>query len=100
MLDMIWRPGTRGRSRHDFEHAEFEGLLDAADQELDPGTRTEIIRRAERILVEEAGAAFVFHPMANHLFKPWLRGLKTNRFGGKTVIFTDLYIGEDFPGAR
>ena len=100
MLDMIWRPGTRGRSRHDFEHAEFEALLDAADQELDPGRRTEIIRRAERILVEEAGAAFVFHPMANHLFKPWLRGLKTNRFGGRTVIFTDLYIGEDFPGAR
>ncbi len=100
MLDMIWRPGTRGRSRHDFEHVEFEALLDAADQELDPGRRTEIIRRAERILVEEAGAAFVFHPMANHLFKPWLRGLKTNRFGGKTVIFTDLYIGEDFPGAR
>lgn len=100
MLDMIWRPGTRGRSRHDFEHVEFEALLDAADQELDPGRRTEIIRRAERILVGEAGAAFVFHPMANHLFKPWLRGLKTNRFGGKTVIFTDLYIGEHFPGAR
>lgn len=100
MLDMIWRPGTRGRSRHDFEHAEFEAMLNAADQALDPERRTEIIRGAERILVEEAGAAFVFHPMANHLFKPWLRGLKTNRFGGKTVIFTDLYIGEDFPGAR
>lgn len=100
MLDMIWRPGTRGRSRHDFEHAEFEALLDAADQEIDPGKRTGIFRRAERILVEESGAAFVFHPMANSLFKPWLRGLKTNRFGGKTVIFTDLYIGEDFSGAR
>ena len=100
MLDMIWRPGTRGRSRHDFEHGEFEALLDAADQEIDPARRTEIFRRAERILVDESGAAFVFHPMANSLFKPWLRGLKTNRFGGKTVIFTDLYIGEDFPGAR
>ena len=100
MLDMIWRPGTRGRSRHDFKHPEFEALLNAADQELDPERRTEIIRGAERILVEEAGAAFVFHPMANHLFKPWLRGLRINRFGGKTVIFTDLYIGEDFPGAR
>ncbi len=100
MLDMIWRPGSRGRSRHDFENAEFEALLDAADQELDQERRTGIFRRAERILVEEAGAAFVFHPMANHLFKPWLRGLKTNRFGGKTVIFTDLYIGEDFPEAR
>lgn len=100
MLDMIWRPGTRGRSRHDFEHGEFEALLDAADQEIDPLLRTDIFRRAERILVEESGAAFVFHPMANSLFKPWLRGLKTNRFGGKTVIFTDLYIGEDFPGAR
>lgn len=100
MLDMIWRPGTRGRSRHDFEHTEFEALLDAADQEIDPDKRTGIFRRAERILVEESGAAFVFHPMANSLFKPWLRGLKTNRFGGKTVIFTDLYIGEDFSGAR
>ncbi len=100
MLDMIWRPGTRGRSRHDFKHKEFETLLDAADQEIDPGKRTGLFRRAERILVEESGAAFVFHPMANSLFKPWLRGLKTNRFGGKTVIFTDLYIGEDFSGAR
>ena len=100
MLDMIWRPGTRARSRHDFENDEFEALLDAADQEIDTGRRTEIFRRAERILVEEAGAAFIFHPMANSLFKPWLRGLKTNRFGGKTVIFTDLYIGVEYPDAR
>ncbi len=100
MLDMIWRSGARGRSRHDFDNNRFKALLDEADQETDPDRRTEIFRRAERILVEEAGAAFVFHPMTNTLFKPWLRGLRTNRFGGKTVIFTDLYIGEDYPEAR
>ena len=100
MLDMIWRPGTRGRSRHDFENAGFKALLDAADQEINTGERTAIFRRAERILVEEAGAAFIFHPIANSLFKPWLRGLKTNRFGGLTEIFTDLYIGEEYPDAR
>lgn len=100
MLDMIWRPGLKGRSRHDFDNRQFEELLDAADQEKDPKKRTEIFRQADRILAEEVGAAFIFHPIANALFKPWLRGLKTNRFGGKTVIFTDLYIGDDYPRAR
>ena len=100
MLDMIWRPGSRGRSRHDFENSRFLSLLEVADQEIDEGKRTEIFRQAESILVGDAGAVFIYHPIANSLFKPWLKGLKTNRFGGKTVTFTDLYIGKSYLNTR
>ncbi|MEE2709510.1 MAG: peptide ABC transporter substrate-binding protein [Gemmatimonadota bacterium] len=95
MLDMIWRPGESGRARHDFNNPEFSRLLDAADNEPEVTKRNDIYRQAERILVTEIGAAFVYHPIQNTLFKPWIKGLKTNKFGGKTFVVTDLYIGNE-----
>ena len=95
MLDMIWRPGESGRARHDFNNPEFLRLLDAADNEPEVTKRNDIYRQAERILVTEIGAAFVYHPVQNTLFKPWIKGLKTNKFGGKTFVVTDLYIGNE-----
>jgi oligopeptide transport system substrate-binding protein len=96
MLDMIWRPGERGRSRHDYGNKAFGRLLQKADEETDPGKRTEIYRQAERILVSEAGGVFIYHPVTNGLYKPWIKGLKTNKFGGKTFSFTDVYIGQEY----
>lgn len=96
MLDMIWRPGERGRSRHDFADAEFGRLLQAADQEANPEKRMDIYRQAERILVEKAGGVFIYHPVANALYKPWIKGIKNNEFGGKTFSFTDVYIGKEY----
>lgn len=96
MLDMIWRPGDRGRSRHDYANPEFLRLLNAADNEKDQTRRTELYRQAERILVSEAGAVFVYHPVSNTLYKPWIKGLKTNKFGGKTWRVTDVYIGKEY----
>jgi ABC-type transport system substrate-binding protein len=75
-------------------------LLNQADNEPDTAKRTAIYRRAERILVEEAGGVFIYHPIANTLYKPWLKGLKKNRFGGKTFAVTDVYIGKEFLDRR
>ena len=96
LLDMIWRPGERGRSRHDYSNKAFGRLLQKADQETDPDKRNTIYRQAERILVSEAGGVFIYHPVINGLYKPWIKGLKTNKFGGKTFSFTDVYIGQEY----
>ena len=96
MLDMIWRPGERGRSRHDYTNKAFGRLLQEADREADSVKRTNIYRQAERILVEEAGGVFIYHPVTNALYKPWIKGLKRNKFGGKTFSFTDVYIGKEY----
>ena len=96
MLDMIWRPGEAGRGRHDWANDEFSRLLGMADNELDPVKRTGIYRQAENLLVSDVGAAFVYHPITYALSKPWLKGIKTNKFGGKSFIMTDVYIGKGF----
>lgn len=96
MLDMIWRPGEPGRARHDFESIELTRLLDAADDEANLATRMNIYRQAEQVLVSESAAAFIYHPVQNTLFKPWMRGLKKNKLGGTTFKITDLYIGKGF----
>lgn len=100
MLDMIWRSTERGRTRHDWNNPAFTQLLDQADSEPNTTRRTELYRRAGRLMADEAGAVFIYHPIANTLYKPWLKGLKTNKFGGKTFNVTDVYIGKEYPGAK
>ncbi|MBI4553655.1 MAG: peptide ABC transporter substrate-binding protein [Candidatus Latescibacteria bacterium] len=93
MLDMIWHPREAGTGRHDWMHAEFARLLDRADAEPNAAARTALYRQAERILVSDVGGVFVYHPIAYELYKPWLKGVKKNKFGGYSFIMTDVYIG-------
>jgi ABC-type oligopeptide transport system substrate-binding subunit len=100
MLDMIWRPGERGRSRHDWNNSRFLALLNQADNEPDQRKRLTIYRQAEGLIVEEAGGVFIYHPVANNLYKLWLKGLRKNKFGGRTFEMTDLYIGREHPSVK
>ena len=66
---------------------------------MDPAVRYDLYARAERIMAEEAGAVFLFHPVITELRKPYLRGVKQDREGRvvpiisiQTVNFTEMYI--------
>lgn len=58
--------------------AEFERLLEQADVEPDPLRRRELLAAAERILLDEAPVAPVYHYMAHNYLKPFIRGVHPN----------------------
>ena len=102
MLGLLWRSQPSGYARRDWLHAEFDDLLDRANTHMDPGVRYDLYARAERILAEEAGAVFLFHPVITELRKSNLRGVKQDRDGRvvpiisiQTVNFTEMYIARD-----
>jgi predicted alpha/beta-fold hydrolase len=54
-------------------------------------------RDAERILVEDVGGVFLFHGLTGELRKPYLKGLKVNKYGYSFftwigMVHTNMYI--------
>ncbi|MBI4551695.1 MAG: peptide ABC transporter substrate-binding protein [Candidatus Latescibacteria bacterium] len=101
MLGLLWRSQPIGYARHDWKHAEFDRLVDAANTEMATARRYDLYTQAERILVDAAGAVFLFHSVTAELRKPWVKGMKKNKLGQhvplmsvQTVNFPDLYIGK------
>ncbi|MBM3263983.1 MAG: peptide ABC transporter substrate-binding protein [candidate division Zixibacteria bacterium] len=101
MLGLLWRSQPKGYGRHDWQHGAFDRLIDQANTEMNAGRRYTLYTQAERILAEEAGAVFLFHPMVTELRKPYLRGIKKDASGRdvplmsiQTVNFTDVYVAK------
>jgi peptide/nickel transport system substrate-binding protein/oligopeptide transport system substrate-binding protein len=78
--------------RHSWKNDEFDKLLTEGGQlSGNPQKRSQMMQDAEKILVTEASAVFVYHALGGTLFKPYIKGpnLEPNRFG---------YNGEQWPG--
>ena len=97
----IWRSD----GRHAWKNEKYEDLMRQADSEFaDPEKRDDLFLQAERILVEECPAVFVFHPTFWQMWKPWVSGeeLEPNDAGFQSwgylnfVIFRDWYINNKF----
>jgi ABC-type oligopeptide transport system substrate-binding subunit len=76
----IWRSD----GRHAWKNEKFEELLMQADSEFaDSAKRDDLFYQAERVLVEDVPAVFVFHPTFWQLWKNWLVGedLTPNKAG-------------------
>ena len=98
LLGMVWRSQPRGFGRQDWRNAEFDRLIDAAADEMDHDQRMGMYREAERLLVEDAGGAFLYHNMTVELRKPYLKGLEINKYGYALfswigIVHTKMYIG-------
>lgn len=98
LLAMVWRSQPRGYGRHDWQNPAFDRLVDEAAFELNHETRMQMYRDAERVLVEDVGGVFLMHPLTVELRKPWLKGLKVNKYGYPFfawigTVHTQMYIG-------
>jgi len=100
----IWRSD----GRHAWKSEKFEDLLKQADSEFaDPAKRDDLFYQAERVLVEDCPAVFVFHPTFWQLWKPYLVGedLTPNKAGYaawvylNNRIFRSWYINNTFKKA-
>lgn len=105
MLGAIWRSQPRGFGRHDWQNANFDALIDEAAGELDNEKRQVLYADAEKILVSDVGGGFLWHVLSYQLRKPWIKGLKQNKWGNKPYYpnhtsFLEMYIGQEAPELR
>jgi ABC-type oligopeptide transport system substrate-binding subunit len=82
----IWR----STGRHAWKSQKFDDLLTKADTILnDPAQRDDVFYQMEQTLLEDAPAAFVFHPLNYHMWRPWVVGsdLEPNFAGFRAVVY-------------
>jgi len=82
----IWR----STGRHAWKSEKFDDLLVKADSVLDdPAKRDDLFYQMEQTILEDAPAAFVFHPLNYHMWRPWVVGadLEPNFAGFRAVVY-------------
>ncbi|MBM3263516.1 MAG: peptide ABC transporter substrate-binding protein [candidate division Zixibacteria bacterium] len=99
LLAMVWRSQPRGYGRQDWSNPVFDKLVDTAAFEVDSAKRLPLYREAEKTLVEDVGGVFLFHNLTSELRKPYVKGLKVNKYGYSFftwigMVHTHLYIGK------
>jgi oligopeptide transport system substrate-binding protein len=95
-LNLVWDSQS---GRHDWENAEFDELVRAAKSERDVAERLDLYRQAEKILVEDVGAIFVWHPITYQMWKPYVLGVEPDNEGYLKILYYNtgmqsLYIAE------
>lgn len=91
----IWRSD----GRHAWKNEKFEELLQQADSEFDDAAkRDELFLEAERTLVEDCPAVFVFHPIFWQLWKTYLSStdLTPNQAGFAAWVYLNSNIYRSF----
>ena len=67
----VWKSG----GRHNWNNKDFDKLVvDGGAITNDPAARSKAMKDAERLLVEDAPGAFVYHPLVGQLQKPYRKG--------------------------
>jgi peptide/nickel transport system substrate-binding protein/oligopeptide transport system substrate-binding protein len=105
----VWLSG----GRHSWANDEFDQLVrEGASFIGSTEERTEIFQNAERVLVEDVPAVFIYHDTPVQLIKPWVlgefkqpdaNGIASLHWPGYTAMSTvpaELYIGADAPVGR
>jgi ABC-type oligopeptide transport system substrate-binding subunit len=84
----VWKSG----GRHNWNNADFDALVeDGGAITSDPAARSKAMKDAERLLVESAAGAFVYHPLIGQLQKPY-------RLGSWKEPNATGYTGSQWPG--
>ena len=99
LLGMVWHSQPRGYGRQDWKNPTFDRLIDTAASEVDPAKRMRLYQDAEKILVSDVAGVFLFHNLTSELRKPWVKGIKINKYGYSFftwigMVHTNLYIGK------
>ncbi len=102
-----------GGGRHSWANPDFDAkVTEAASFTGDPAQRTAMFQDAERVLVEDVPAVFVYHETPVQLIKPWVKGvflepdengIQAMHWPGYNAMSTvpeELYIGSEAPSGR
>jgi oligopeptide transport system substrate-binding protein len=75
-----------------WENKEFSDLIEKADHTVDPNVRLELLKKAERVLIDEMPIAPIYFYTGSYLKKASLKGVEFSEMG--EVDFKSAYVEE------
>jgi len=91
-LFLVWYSKRTGGSRHEYKDDEFDRLVDEAAEAPTFERRMELYARAERRMLEDGAAIYIYYPFGARVYKPWVQGLPKNSAGLPVQDF-NIYFG-------
>lgn len=91
-LFLVWYSKRTGGARHEYKGDDFDRLVDEAAGAPTFERRMELYARAERRMLENGAAIYVYYPFAARVYKPWVAGLPKNSAGLSVEDF-NIYFG-------
>jgi len=80
-LFLVWFSSRTGGSRHEYKDAEFDKMVDQAAAAPAWDQRMALYAQAERRMLEDGAAVYVYYPFGVRLYKPWVQGMPINSAG-------------------
>lgn len=91
-LFLVWFSSRTGGSRHDYKDPTFDKLVADAAGAPTWDQRMALYAQAERRMLEEGAAVYVYYPFGARVYKPWVQGLPKNS-AGLPVQDWNIYFG-------
>ncbi len=91
-LFLVWYSKRTGGSRHEYKDSEFDKLVEQAAGAPTWDKRMEFYAAAERRMLEDGAAVYVYYPFGARAYKPWVQGLPKNS-RGLPVEDWNIYFG-------
>ncbi|MEZ4679586.1 MAG: ABC transporter substrate-binding protein [Caldilineaceae bacterium] len=89
---LVWYSSRSSGSRHEYADAEYDAMLEEAAGGATMEERMAIYSEAERRMIEDGAATYVYYPFGVRLYKPWVQGLPKNS-AGLNVQDWNIYFG-------
>lgn len=80
-LFLVWYSSRASGSRHEYNDPEFDKMVDEAAAITEFDKRMEVYAEAEKRMLEDGAAVYVYYPFGVRLYKPWVQGLPVNSAG-------------------
>lgn len=89
---LVWYSSRASGSRHEYKDAEYDAMLEEAAGAPSMEERMAIYTEAEKRMIEDGAATYVYYPFGVSLYKPWVQGLPVSSTG-LAVQDWNIYFG-------
>ncbi len=91
-LKQVWYSNVASGHRHEFANEEFDKLVNDAAGAPTWDDRMKLYAEAEKLMLEDGAAVYIYYPFNIRLYKPWIGGLPKNS-AGLSVQDWNIYFG-------
>jgi len=78
---LVWYSSRASGSRHEYVDPEYDAMLEEAAGGATMEERMAIYSEAEKRMIEDGAATYIYYPFGVSLYKPWMQGLPKNSAG-------------------
>ncbi|MCE7987675.1 MAG: peptide ABC transporter substrate-binding protein [Caldilinea sp. CFX5] len=89
---LVWYSSRSSGSRHEYKDADYDAMLEKAAGAPTMEERMAIYTEAEKRMIEDGAATYVYYPFGVSLYKPWVQGLPVSSTG-LAVQDWNIYFG-------